>query len=500
MEILEAYDLTRSYRAAASLCGVDAHTVRRHVAARAAGLTTRELGRPSVADAFADKVAEWVERSNARVRADVVHRKLVAMGYPGSERTTRRVVALAKAAYRRAQHRVYRPWVTEPGLWLQWDYAKGPDVAGGPSVIFCAWLAWSRYRVLVPMRDKALPSVIAALDTCFRYLEGAPTYCLTDNEKTVTDRHIAGIAVRNPAMVSAAHYYGVSIVTCVPYDPESKGGSEATVRVAKADLVPTETNLLPAYTNWDELVQACIWAMAVFNTRLHKEIAAVPAERVLLEREHLHQFPDEPYTAAFGETRVVSWSATIYFRDARYSVPHQLAGGVVWARAQADQLVVMVVARPGRRGGTEEVARHRLVGPGQWSIDPGHYPERRADPLARQPRARNRAEAEFLALGEGAQRWLVEAAAAGARGIEATMADAVSVAKAWGAGPVDGALGLAAFAGRFRLADLVSILKAGAAPPPPPRSSEEGSLQPGTGGWAGFGEPLAHDDDDEGEQ
>jgi hypothetical protein len=427
----------------------------------------------------------------------VVHKKLVAMGYPGSERTTRRVVALAKSAYRRSQHRVYRPWVTEPGLWLQWDYAKGPDVAGTGTVIFCAWLAWSRYRVLVPLRDKALPSVIAALDTCFRYLEGAPTYCLTDNEKTVTDRHIAGIAVRNPAMVSAAHYYGVSIVTCVPYDPESKGGSEATVRVAKADLVPTETNLLPAYSSWDELAEACIWAMAAFNTRPHKEIAAVPAERVLAEREHLHQFPDEPYTAAFGETRVVSWSSTIHFGGARYSVPHGLAGAVVWARAQADQLVVMVVARPGQR--TEEVARHRLVGPGQWSIDPSHYPERRADPLAREPRARNQAEAEFLALGEGARRWLVEAAAAGARGIEATMADAVAVAKAWGAGPVEGALGLAAFAGRFRLADLVSILKAGAAGAAPAGPCEEGSLQPGTGSWAGFGEPSTDDDGNDAE-
>jgi len=33
---------------------------------------------------------------------------------------------------------------------------------------------------------------------------------------------------------------------CVPFDPESKG-SEATVRIAKADLVPTEANLRTEY-------------------------------------------------------------------------------------------------------------------------------------------------------------------------------------------------------------------------------------------------------------
>ena len=49
MEILEAYDLTRSFRSAAALCGVDHHTVRRYVAARAAGLdpATPSAVRPS---------------------------------------------------------------------------------------------------------------------------------------------------------------------------------------------------------------------------------------------------------------------------------------------------------------------------------------------------------------------------------------------------------------------------------------------------------------------
>ena len=97
MEILEAYDLTSSFRSAAALCGVDHHTVRRYVAARAAGLDpTVAFGRPTITDPFADKIAEWVGRSCGAVRADVVHRKLMAMGFVGSERTTRRVVARLK--------------------------------------------------------------------------------------------------------------------------------------------------------------------------------------------------------------------------------------------------------------------------------------------------------------------------------------------------------------------------------------------------------------------
>ena len=56
-----------------------------------------------------------------------------------------------------------RPWIPQPGLWLQWDYGDGPEVAGTRAVLFCAWLAWSRFRVVVPLRDKTLPSVVIGL-------------------------------------------------------------------------------------------------------------------------------------------------------------------------------------------------------------------------------------------------------------------------------------------------------------------------------------------------
>ena len=267
MEVLEAYDLTKSLRAAGQLTGVDHHTVARAVTARALGqeLGDDSVSRAKVADAFADKIAEWIERSNARIRADVIHDKLVAMGYSGSARTTRRVVAAFKAAHDRRNRRIYKPWITEPGGWLQYDFGTGPVIAGTTTVLFCAWLAWSRFRVIIPLLDRSLPSVIAALDRTLRQIGGAPTYVLTDNERSVTDRHIAGVAVRNQAAVAVSRYYGITIATCVPADPESKGGSESTVKLAKADLVPTDYNLRPDYTAVEELEAACVEVAAVLT-------------------------------------------------------------------------------------------------------------------------------------------------------------------------------------------------------------------------------------------
>ena len=141
-------------------------------------------------------------------------------------------------------------------------------------MLFCAWLAWSRFRVVVPLRDKTIASVVIGLDRTLRLVGAVPTYALTDNEKTVTVEHVCGIAVRNATIVEVSRHYGLTIATCEPADPQSKGGSEATVRVAKADLVPTDHNLRDQYADWQALERACQEFMADVNTRPHRATRA----------------------------------------------------------------------------------------------------------------------------------------------------------------------------------------------------------------------------------
>lgn len=157
MNVLEAYDLTGSYRDAAVLAGgCSHHTVAHYVALRAAGELTvgRGLRRPQLIEEFLPKLEELVERSHGRIRADVAHRKLAAMGFTGSERTTRRAVAALKAAWQVGHRRVHRPWIPEPGMWAQYDFGTGPRVAGVGTVLFCFWLAWSRFRVVSPLLEE----------------------------------------------------------------------------------------------------------------------------------------------------------------------------------------------------------------------------------------------------------------------------------------------------------------------------------------------------------
>src|SRR5690348_5295751 len=313
MEILEAYDLAGTLRGAAALAGCDHKTVAYWVRMReeTGGPPLVERKRPAMEAVFAAKIDELVDRSGGRIRADVAHQKLVAIGYQGSARTTRRWVADSKRRWRQRHGRRTRPWIPEPGLWMQWDYADGPKVGGRSTVLFCAWLAWSRYRVVLALRDKTMPSVVIGLDRSLRRFGGAPTYALTDNEKTVTVDHVCGVAVRNPLIVEVARHYGLTIATCVPADPQSKGGSEATVRVAKADLVPTEPNLRSRYASFGELEQACLEFCDRVNAREHRITRRPPAVMLVEERGRLHQLPQLPHTICFGQTRRVSWQSTI---------------------------------------------------------------------------------------------------------------------------------------------------------------------------------------------
>jgi hypothetical protein len=179
--------------------------------------------------------------------------------------------------------------------------------------------------------------------------------------------------------------------------------------------------------------------------------------------------------------------ATVSVGDAIYSVPHELIGERVWVRAEAEQLVVVHIDEV---QGPREVARDQLTTPGRPSINDEHYPPRPAGALERKPRARSSEEREFLAIGEGAQRWLKRAAAEGTQRIRRKMAEAVDLAKLHGTGPVNEALERCASYGRFADGDLASILthqQTATVIALPARRSEDRSLQTSTRSWEGFG-------------
>ncbi len=263
------------------------------------------------------------------------------------------------------------------------------------------------------------------------------------------------------------------------------------MKLAKADLVPTDTNLLEHYASFAELEAACALFCEQVNSRVHRVTRRAPADMLAEEQVRLHRLPEAPHTVAFGLTRTVaSKTPMVTFEGGQYSVPSRLLGQLVWVRAHgvgADEHIIVVHVGD---GGPVEVTRHRRATPGSPMLDDSHFPPPPAGALDRTPKARTAADAEFLALGDGARLWLTEAAAVGTSRMRVKMAAAVATAKLVGGVDVDWALGHAAVNARFGEGDLASILDhhARSTTGPTHRAGEDRSLTQGTAGWAALGD------------
>ena len=243
--------------------------------------------------------------------------------------------------------------------------------------------------------------------------------------------------------------------------PASKGGTESSVKIGKADLVPTDTNLREEYA----LVRRARGGLrGVLREGQHPGPSGHPpatGRDAGRGTARLHPVAASPHTVAFGTTRVVPANTPmVTFESGQYSVPHQLLGATVWVRVHgvgADEQVVIVHVGAGRAGrGRPPPPRHPGHARRSTTSTSRPQPAGAAGAAAHEPK--NAAEAEFLALGEGARLWLIEAAAAGTTKMRVKMAEALALAKLFDPAEVDWALGHAAVHGRFAEADLASIL------------------------------------------
>lgn len=157
-----------------------------------------------------------------------------------------------------------------------------------------------------------------------------------------------------------------------------------------------------------------------------------------------------------AEVRKVDKLSTIRVAPARYSVPHRLVGAHVEAVTFDGKVRIYDLD-----GGL--VADHVQLAPGEAAVLDEHYPTPRRAP-SRGPRARTDAEREFLALGEPAEAFIRQGAAAGMTMLPKEIIEIVDdILPAHGPELVAKALARAARFGRFRAADVRSILAIGTA-------------------------------------
>ena len=441
LDILTTYQELGSYRAAAALCGTTHKTVRR-VVERRAGPPTGRPARPHNTDVVRELIAAKVKRTDGRISAKRLLPLCRAEGYTGSARSLRRAVAEAKAEHRR-DRRTYRPWQPVPGEHLVFDWGEE-----GPLKVFCAVLAWSRWRFVRFAERQDQATTLQLLAECLEQLRGVPGVLLTDRMGCLKGAIVADVMVPAPGYVAFAAHYDFRPDFCAAGDPESKGLVEHLVGYAKTDLLVA---LGPFDGPADANVAAVAWCAEV-NGRIHTDTQAVPVERLAVERALLGTLPSARPAIGSVEVRTVDHLRTVRFRSARYSVPGLFIGRRVEVRLEGPELVIA--------HRDTEIARHRLVGPGELSLDDAHYggPARRP---TRALRPRTPAETAFLSLGPVAEAFLRAAAGAGVTKLPTELAMIVELERAHGREALVAALERALAHRRFRADDIRAILAAG---------------------------------------
>ncbi len=414
---------------------------------------------------MAELVAERIEKSAGRISAKRLLPIARAAGYEGSPRTFRRLVAQSKELWRSENHRGRRPALWSPGQYLVIDWAQ----AAPGLFVFCAVLAFSRWRFVRFASDQKASTTLALIAEAVAAIGGVPAKVLADRMACLKGGVVAGVVVPTPDYVRLAGHYGFAPDFCHANDPQSKGIVENLCGYAQRDLaVPLLTQAAVDGVALDlraANAAAVAWCTDV-NALVHSEIQAIPDERLIAEREVLQPLPSlRMQIGAPSVLRKVDRLACVRYGSARYSVPTRLIGTTV-AVVVDHGAVCLVEPATG-----VIVAEHELIAPGSASILDAHYDGPRPAP-SRGPRPKTSVEKQFCGLGEDAQAFLVGAAAIGNTRLGSELEVLLALGAAHGTDALVAALHRAVAFRRFRAADVRSILAAGTGTPQPRPAGE----------------------------
>jgi len=190
-------------------------------------------------------------------------------------------------------------WTPGEHLVIDWGVIAGVHV-------FCAVLAWSRWRFVRLAADEKQATTRALLAECFEQLGGVPKVVLADRMGCVKGGVVANHVVPTADYVRFASHYRFWPDFCQAADSESKGIVEALVGYGRDDFfVPlllerqqlvaggeraAAARVLADLAGSNEHARA--WCEEV-NAAVHSQICAVPTERLQVEAELL-----APYVVA----------------------------------------------------------------------------------------------------------------------------------------------------------------------------------------------------------
>lgn len=373
----------RSQREVARLTGLARDTVAKAVASEVPPRYCRAPAR-SMLDPLRDWVCDQL-REDPTIPSQRLRELAVELGYEGGKTIFDDYVREVRPRFQ--VRRTFQRTVYRPGELVQcdlWEPREAIAVGYGQTRrgwVVTAELCWSRVIAGALIFGKEAPDILWGLVRCLARIGALP-------EKLVWDREGAIAAGGRPTDEFAAFcgQLRVGWVILDRGDAQAKGALERSHRFMRSSFLPGRRFANPA----DFQLQLDGWCDRV-NRRVHRTIRAVPAERLVVERERMRQLPvRSPDTDRRFVTRV---PAQPYLRFDRndYSIDPAFAGRRVEVRV-SQELVTAAVLDTG-----ELACRHRRVFAGGLTFtDAAHQTELERERARR--RQRHEIEVEIRPL------------------------------------------------------------------------------------------------------
>lgn len=351
----------RSQREVARLLGLARDTVAKAVQSEMPPRYSRASA-GSKLDPFRDWICEQL-REEPTIQAQRLRELALELGYEGGKTIFDDYVREVRPRFR--VRRTFQRTVYRRGELVQCDLWEPRElVAVGYGQTRRGWvvtaeLCWSRIVAGALIFSKEAPDILWGVGRCLERIGALP-------EKLVWDRESAIAAGGRPTDEFAGFcgQLGVGWIILDRGDAQAKGALERSHRFMRSNFLPGRR-----FANAEDFqLQLDGWCDRV-NRRVHRTIRAVPAERLVVERERMRPLPGLPETDRRFVVRVAQQP---YVRIDRndYSIDPAFAGRRVEVRVSQTGVIAAMLD-------TGELAcRHRRSFAGGLTFtDPAHQSE-----------------------------------------------------------------------------------------------------------------------------
>lgn len=321
----------------------------------------RQVGRPSKAEPFRDRVRDWLTAEPELLAVELLRRAKLA-GYAGAKSALYELVREVRPTTIQLMMR----FEGLPGEFTQHDFGQ-VDVRfldGGVKRVhfFASRLKYSRWVEVSLVPNEQVEVLARTLLDHFAALGGVPLLAVFDRPKTVALRWKKNGEVTewNPIFVGVTLDLALGIEVCWPHAPNQKGAIENLVGWVKGSFFKQRRFL----DDEDLRAQLVEWLREVNSERPSRATGVIPAVRLAEEQPRLRPLKVTPETLALRIPIVVGATGYAVHDTHPYSMPPDaigIAGTLYLYRAR-----VRIVA------GRFEATHPRLFVPNAISTLPEH--------------------------------------------------------------------------------------------------------------------------------